>query len=134
MPTEQQYRQIEVDDRYYAQCLRVFTPREKRIIEDSVIQEMGQEMWGFLTPGHRDYDPSVDYCVSLKGVDFLSSAAIGKLISLSRKHQVARGGKNLSLANIRPEVAEVFYMTRMDRCIFDIHSTVEDCLEARASS
>ena len=124
------YRQIEVDDSLYSQGLRVIIPREKRIMEDWRITGMGIEMVGFLTPGHSDYDPSVDYCVNLEGVTFLTSAALGKLISMTKKHQKERE-KNLRLAEVDPGIAEVFNITPLHK-IFDSYKKPEDCLEERA--
>ena len=45
--------------------------------------------------------------------DFLSSAALVKLITLDKKAK-ANGG-SLKLRNVRPEVLEIFQITRLDR-------------------
>ncbi|HYH66008.1 MAG TPA: STAS domain-containing protein [Urbifossiella sp.] len=56
--------------------------------------------------------------VDLRNVTFLSSACLGKLITLHRKVQGARGW--LKVINLSPDVAEVFRITRLDR-ILDCH-------------
>ena len=60
-------------------------------------------------------------------VDFLSSAALGKLITLDKKMK-AHGG-TLKLSNIRPEIYEVFTITRLNR-LFDIKDDEADALAA----
>jgi len=46
-------------------------------------------------------------------VDFLSAAAVGKLISLHKR--LSARGMSLVLCNVRPEIGEVFAITRLDR-------------------
>ena len=56
-------------------------------------------------------------------VDYLSSALIGKLISLNA-HVQARGG-SVKLCSIRPEIMDVFHACKLDR-IFSINKDVAD--------
>jgi anti-sigma B factor antagonist len=63
--------------------------------------------------------------LSLCSVDFLSSAALGKLITLDKK-TMARGGA-LKLSNVCPDLSQVFSVTRLDR-LFDIEKDEADAL------
>ena len=62
-------------------------------------------------------------------VDFLSSAALGKLITLDKKVK-AHSGK-LKLCNIRPEIYEVFAITKLNK-LFDIKTDEAEALAALA--
>jgi len=58
-----------------------------------------------------------DLVLDCSRLRFLSSAALGKLITLDKKVRV-RGGR-LKLSNVRPEIYELFAITRLDR-LFEI--------------
>jgi anti-sigma B factor antagonist len=60
-------------------------------------------------------------------VEFLSSAALGKLITLDKK--VKANGGRLKLSNIRPEIYEVFAITKLNK-LFDIKDDETDALAA----
>ena len=96
--------------------------RDRKIIEDVNIQELGQEMFRLVeADGHERL--LLDFSV----VDFLSSAALGKLITLDKKMK-AHGGA-LKLAGIRPEIYEVFAITKLNR-LFDIRRDEAEALAA----
>jgi anti-sigma B factor antagonist len=96
--------------------------RDRKIIEDINIQELGTEMFALVeTDG---YDKLL---LDFSSVDFLSSAALGKLITLDKKIK-AHGGV-LKLSNIRPEIYEVFAITKLNR-LFDIRKDEADALAA----
>ena len=65
--------------------------------------------------------------LNFTSVDFLSSAALGKLITLDKKTK-AHGGV-LKLADIRAEIYEVFAITKLNR-LFDIKDDEADALAA----
>jgi anti-sigma B factor antagonist len=96
--------------------------RDQKIIEDLGIQEMGQELFQLVEGENRK-----KLVLNFSSVDFLSSAALGKLITLDKKTK-ARGG-SLKLCNIRPEIYEVFAITRLNR-LFDIRDDEADALAA----
>ena len=60
-------------------------------------------------------------------MEFLSSAALNKLIILDKK--LREGGGKLKLSNLRPEIHEVFMITRLNQ-LFDIKEDEKDALEA----
>ena len=96
--------------------------RDQKIIEDLGIQELGQELFHLVEVDNRK-----KLVLNFSSVDFLSSAALGKLITLDKKVK-ARDGV-LKLCNIRPEIYEVFAITRLNR-LFDIKDDEADALAA----
>jgi anti-sigma B factor antagonist len=96
--------------------------RDRKIVEDLSIQELGQEMFQLIDLESRD-----KLLLNFSTVDFLSSAALGKLITLDKKMK-AHGG-TLKLSNIRPEIFEVFCITKLNR-LFDIKDDEADALAA----
>ncbi len=102
-----------------------------KLIEDEDIQQFGNEIFSYLTPSSQDYDPAVDYCINFKRVEFLSAAALGKLITMDKKHKGARDN-HLSLAEVKPEVYGYFEITKLNR-LFTIYPTVNDFLANRAT-
>ena len=96
--------------------------RDHKIVEDINIQQLGQEMFRLIEVDGRD-----KLLLNFSSVDFLSSAALGKLITLDKKMK-AHGGA-LKLSNIRPEIYEVFAITKLNR-LFDIRDDEADALAA----
>lgn len=96
--------------------------RDQKIIEDLGIQELGQELFTLVEVENRK-KLVLNFC----SVDFLSSAALGKLITLEKKLK-NRGG-TLKLCGIRPEIYEVFAITRLNR-LFDIKQEEADAIAA----
>jgi len=83
---------------------------------------LGSEMFQLIEVENRD-----KLLLNFSTVDFLSSAALGKLITLDKKMK-AHGG-TLKLSNIRPEIYEVFAITKLNR-LFDIKDDEADALAA----
>jgi anti-sigma B factor antagonist len=96
--------------------------RDRKIVEDLSIQELGQEMFHLVEAESRD-----KLLLNFSTVEFLSSAALGKLITLDKKMK-AHGG-TLKLSNIKPEIFEVFCITKLNR-LFDIKDDEADALAA----
>ena len=113
------YRRLDVNEVGDVTVVRF---RDHKIVEDINIQELGGEMFHLIEVDGRD-----KLLLNFSAVDFLSSAALGKLITLDRKMK-AHGG-TLKLCNIRPEIYEVFAITRLNR-LFDIKDDEADALAA----
>ncbi len=95
---------------------------DRKILEEANIQEMGHELFQLVeSEGRRQL------LLNFANVDFLSSAALGKLITLDKKVK-SHGGK-LKLSNIRPEIYEVFLITKLNK-LFDIKDDEADALAA----
>src|SRR4029078_6260710 len=95
---------------------------DRNILDEANIQELGQELFQLIEDQQRK-----NLLLNFSSVEFLSSAALGKLITLDKKVK-AHGGK-LKLSNIRPEIYEVFALTKRNK-VFDIRDDEADALAA----
>lgn len=95
---------------------------DSKIIDKAQIQQFGEELLALVSSENRGA-----LLLNFDGVQFLSSAALGKLIKLDKTIKSA-GGK-LKLSCIRPEIHEVFSITKLDQ-MFDIKETEADALAA----
>jgi len=114
-----EYQQITTTDE---QGVTVVRFHSHKIIDDGQIQQMGNELLALVNAEQR-----TTLLLNFSGVNFLSSAALGKLIKLDKTVKTA-GGK-LKLCCIRPEIYEVFSITKLDQQ-FDIKDTEEEALAA----
>lgn len=114
-----EYRRLHVNEVGDVTVVRF---RDNKIIEDINIQELGQELFHLIEAQNRK-----KLLLNFASVDFLSSAALGKLITLDKK--VKATGGQLKLSNIRPEIYEVFAITKLNR-LFDIKDDEVDALAA----
>lgn len=95
---------------------------DKKILDEAGIQELGAELFGLI-----EHDNRRSIVLNFSEVEFLSSAALGKLITLDRKVKAAKG--RLKMSNIRPEVLEVFQITKLNK-VFDIRSEEAEAVSA----
>ena len=93
---------------------------DRKIIDAASIQELGDELFQLV-----EKDGLVNIILNFANVEFLSSAALNKLIMLEKKVKAHRG--KLRLCNLRPEIFEVFAITRLN-ALFDIKATESDAL------
>jgi anti-sigma B factor antagonist len=114
-----EHRRLEVSEVSDVTVVR-FTDR--RILDVTNIEELGGELFGLVEQENRK-----NLLLNFAGVQFLSSAALNKLIILDRK--VKRAGGKLKLSNLRPEIYEVFVITRLHE-VFDIRDDEKEALEA----
>jgi anti-sigma B factor antagonist len=96
--------------------------RDRKILEEMAISQIGQRL-GELAESESEPRLLIDF----RHVEHLSSAALGMLITLNK--QVLERGGRLVLANIHPQIYEVFKITRLNK-LFNIQSTTEDALKA----
>lgn len=95
---------------------------DRKILDAANIQELGDELFGLVEQDNRK-----NLLLNFSNVEFMSSAALNKLIVLNKKVQSA-GGK-MRLSNLRPEIYDVFVITRLNT-VFDIKSDEADALTA----
>jgi anti-sigma B factor antagonist len=93
---------------------------DRKILDEANIQELGQELFQLIEDENHK-----SLLLNFSSVEFLSSAALGKLITLDKRVK-AHGGK-LKLSNIRPEIYEVFAITKLNK-LFDIKDDEADAL------
>ncbi len=85
---------------------------DKKILDENNIQIIGNQLFGLV-----EEDGRKKIVLNFANVEYLSSAALGKLITMDKKVKAA-GGK-LRLCAIRPDIYEVFAITRLNK-LFDI--------------
>ena len=95
---------------------------DRKILDETAIQELGRELFQLVEEDGRQ-----NVLLNFSSVEFLSSAALGKLITLDKKVKAHNG--SLKLSNIRPEIYEVFAITRLNK-LFDIKEDEADALAA----
>lgn len=111
------HRRLEVSDVGDVTVVRFV---DKKILDEASIQEMGTELFQLVEGERRN-----KLLLNFSKVDFLSSAALGKLITLDKKVKASKG--KLRLSNIRPEIYEVFAITKLNR-LFEIKDDEADAL------
>ncbi len=94
---------------------------DKKILDEANIQEIGDELTRLVTKDHR-----IKLLLNFENVEYLSSAALGKLISLHKRVREHNG--QLKLCGIRPEIYEVFKITKLN-LLFEIYDDEELALK-----
>ena len=94
---------------------------ESKIVTEENIQDMGDELYSLVeTEGHRQL------LLDFENVQYLSSAALGRLINLKKK--VTQNSGRLRLYGVHPDLMEVFRITHLDT-VFEIRSDRASALE-----
>jgi anti-sigma B factor antagonist len=93
---------------------------DSKILDEANIAEIGQSLTGLATAKER---PKL--LLDFANVDHLSSAALGMLINVNNKVKHQNG--QLRLANIKPQILEVFEITKLNK-LFKILPTRADAL------
>jgi anti-sigma B factor antagonist len=81
---------------------------DREILNEQNIQMVGDELFKLVDELGRQ-----KILLNFGNVEFLSSAALGKLITLNRKVQAMRG--KLILCSISKEIKDVFEITKLDK-------------------
>jgi len=100
----------------------VVTFQDKKILDEAGTVELGQELFSLVENDNRKA-----ILLDFGNVEFLSSAALGKLITLDRKVKTAKG--RLKLCSIRPEILDVFNVTKLNK-VFDIRGDQAEGISA----
>ncbi|RMH12768.1 MAG: anti-sigma factor antagonist [Planctomycetota bacterium] len=95
---------------------------DRNILDEMNVQAIGEEIGSLVEQAER---PRM--LISFANVDHLTSAALGTLITVRNKVKAKNG--ELKLADIDPQIHEVFEITRLTG-LFDIHPTSDDALGA----
>ena len=111
------YKRIEVSDSSNVSVVRF---KDQKIIDPEAIQELGQELFELVEQEDRK-----KLVVNFSNVEFLSSAALGKLITFEKLTK--RHNADLILTNIAPEIFQVFAITNLDK-LFQIKDSEADAL------
>ncbi len=111
------YRRLEVSEAGDVTIVRFV---DRKILDEANIQEMGQELFDLV-----ERRQCKKLLLNFANVEFLSSAALGKLITLNKKRKA--NNAILKLCGIRPDIYEVFSITKLDK-LFDIQEDEADAV------
>jgi anti-sigma B factor antagonist len=100
----------------------VVTFRDRRLIDSPGVDLMGDALIALVELGGRK-----NLLLDFRGVEFVSSAVLNKLVKLQRI-LVSEGG-SLKLVHLDGELHRIFAMTHLDRA-FEIHADVDQGLAA----
>lgn len=94
---------------------------DTKIVTEENIQEVGDQLYSLVEDeGHRQL------LLNFGNVQYLSSAALGKLINLKKKVGAVKG--KMKLCCIHPDLLEVFRITRLDQ-VFEIYPEEQTALD-----
>jgi anti-sigma B factor antagonist len=113
------HRRIEVSDVNDVAVVRFV---DRKILDEAAIGELGEELFALVEKEKRSA-----LLLNFADVEFLSSAALGKLITLDKKVKAANG--KLKLCNIRPQIYEVFAITKLNK-LFEIKENQDEAVAA----
>ncbi|MFM7808644.1 MAG: STAS domain-containing protein [Planctomycetota bacterium] len=97
---------------------------ERKIIDEVVIHQIGQEILKLV-----DAEATPKVVLDFAGVEHLSSAALGVLISVHNRVK-SRSGQLRLCANAKP-IFEVFRITKLDK-LFQVHETADAAAQSLA--
>jgi anti-sigma B factor antagonist len=96
---------------------------DAKILDEARIQQIGKELMEMAASAST----SKKMVLNFQGVQFMSSAMIGKLVLLNKKCKSTE--IDLKLCQISANVLEVFKITRLNK-VFEIHPDEEKALKA----
>jgi len=100
--------------------VRIVEFTNSKIIDEMNIAEIGQTLTNII-----DEAPNPKLLLDFGQVEHLSSAALGMLINANGKIKSKNG--QLRLANIKPQIYEVFLITKLNK-LFYIHPTRQEAI------
>ena len=98
---------------------------DAKILDEARIQQIGKELVEKAAAAAGS--ESKKMLVNFQGVQFMSSAMIGKLVLLNKKSKTDK--VDLKLCNITPNVLEVFKITRLNK-VFDIQGDEDKAMKS----
>jgi anti-sigma B factor antagonist len=119
MTSQPRRRRLEVED---IGDVTVVNFTDRKILDEQNIQVIGEQLFSLVDEAGRR-----KILLNFGNVEYLSSAALGKLITLNKKLQAAGG--RLILCNIDPQIYEVFEITKLNK-LFNIHKEEQAALQA----
>lgn len=119
MSSQSRRQRLEVED---IGDVTVVNFTDKKILDEQNIAVIGDQLFRLVDELGR-----TKLLLNFGNVEYLSSAALGKLITLNRK--VNQAGGKLILCSIAPQIYEVFEITKLNR-VFTIHKEEQAALQA----
>lgn len=99
----------------------VVTFTDRKILDEQNIQAIGEQLFALV-----DELGKKKLLLNFGNVEYLSSAALAKLMILNRKVNTAKG--KLMMCSISDQILEVFEITKLNK-IFSIQPNEEEALE-----
>lgn len=93
---------------------------EKKILDEANIEALGQELFALV-----DKDGRKKIILDFTLVEYLSSAALGKLITMHKKVATAKG--KLALCSIQKDILDVFKITQLNK-VLTLCTDLDDAL------
>ena len=118
MSTQPRRRRLEVEQ---IGDVTVVNFVDRKILDEQNIQIIGEQLFGLV-----DNEGCKKLLLNFGNVEYLSSAALGKFISLNKKVQ-AKSGK-LVMCNINDDIYEVFEITKLNK-LFNIQKDEQTALQ-----
>ena len=119
MISQPRRRRLEVED---IGDVTVVNFTDRKILDEQNIQLIGEQLYSLVDEAGRK-----KILLNFINVEYLSSAALGKLITLNNKVKGASG--KLILCNISPQIFEVFEITKLNK-VFTIKDEEQVALQA----
>ena len=119
MSSQPRRRRLEVED---IGDVTVVNFTDRKILDEPNIQAIGEQLFSLVDEAGRK-----KILLNFGNVEYLSSAALAKLITLNKKLQQAGG--RLVLCNIDPQIYEVFEITKLNK-LFNIQKEEQAALQA----
>ena len=119
MSAQPRRRRLEVED---IGDVTVVNFVDRKILDEQNIQVIGEQLFSLVDDSGRR-----KVLLNFSNVEYLSSAALAKLITLNKKVQTS-GGK-LAMCKIAKEIMEVFLITKLDK-LFKIYPDEQAALQA----
>jgi len=95
---------------------------DRNILEEAAIQQIGDQIAALVD---AQVNPKV--LINFEHVEHLSSAALGTLITINNR--IRQKGGQLRLANIDPQIYEVFVITKLNK-LFQIHDDTDKAMDS----
>jgi anti-sigma B factor antagonist len=95
---------------------------DRNILDEANIAAIGEQIAAVV-----DAETNPRLLISFANVEHLSSAALGQLITINNKVRARQG--QLRLANIDPQIKEVFHITRLNK-LFQIFDSTADAMKS----
>ena len=95
---------------------------DRKVIRAERIEQLGEELFALVEREKRN-----KLLLDFSEIEFLSSAALNKIIQLERR--VRNRGGRIKLCGLHPEISQVFNITKLDQ-MFDIRPDREAALTA----
>jgi anti-anti-sigma factor len=100
----------------------VVTFRDRQILSEAAVQALGQQLLGLAAGSGRRR-----LVLNFGNVRQLSSAVLGQVVALDRA--VRQAGGRLSLCGVRPDLAHLLKVTRLDRYL-DLYPSEGEALQS----